>query len=182
MTSRAEALQAFYYDGPVWQAHRKAANATIIDSSNVLLLHPARPTSGFALDPSDRPPPDSHEALPGLVVATIVSLAMPESTDFLDFFEHRLAPVLAECGAFILAYFVTEESPNTFPALPVREGEHMFVWFSLFQNQAAYEEYGAALARSKAWLDELSEALKQRIMESPQVLRLSPTGRSSIHG
>jgi NIPSNAP len=37
MTNRAEGLSAFY-GGPVWQRHREAANATMIDSDNVLLL------------------------------------------------------------------------------------------------------------------------------------------------
>ena len=47
MPSRAQALKDFY-GGPVWKAHREAANATMIDSNNVLLLHPATPTSGFS--------------------------------------------------------------------------------------------------------------------------------------
>src|SRR5437762_8078427 len=36
MPSRAQALNNFY-GGPVWKAHREAANATMIDSDNVLL-------------------------------------------------------------------------------------------------------------------------------------------------
>ena len=48
MPSRAKALNDFY-GGSVWKAHREAANATIIDSDNVLLLRPALPTSGFSL-------------------------------------------------------------------------------------------------------------------------------------
>ncbi len=40
MCSRTEALQAFY-GGPVWEAHRAAASATMIDSDNVLLLRSA---------------------------------------------------------------------------------------------------------------------------------------------
>src|SRR5262245_46474960 len=39
MAERAEGLKAFY-TGPVWKAHREAANATMIDSDNVLLLRP----------------------------------------------------------------------------------------------------------------------------------------------
>src|SRR6059036_1318055 len=54
LAARAPALQAFY-GGPDWKTHCDAANATMVDSSNVLLLRPARPTSGFALD-GDRPP------------------------------------------------------------------------------------------------------------------------------
>jgi hypothetical protein len=49
MPSRAQALKDFY-GGPVWKAHREAANATMIDSDNVLLLHPAKTTSGFSLE------------------------------------------------------------------------------------------------------------------------------------
>lgn len=37
MDGRARALRAFYH-GPVWQGHREAANATMLDSDDVLLL------------------------------------------------------------------------------------------------------------------------------------------------
>lgn len=39
----------------VWHAHRDAANDTMIDSDNVLLLRPARPGSRFVLDAAERP-------------------------------------------------------------------------------------------------------------------------------
>lgn len=182
MRIRAEGLKAFYMEGAAWKTHRQAANATMVDSDNVLLLHPARPTSGFALDPDKLPPIASGEGLPGLVVATICSFDAPAGADFLDFFDDDLAPVLTEAGAAILASFVTEESVNDFPALPVREGEHVFVWFSLFQDQAAYDKHVAVLAASPRWRDGLSEALARRLTKSPQVLRLLPTGRSRVHG
>jgi len=41
MEARKEALEEFY-SGPVWKEHRAAANATMIDSDNVLLLRPVR--------------------------------------------------------------------------------------------------------------------------------------------
>lgn len=41
MDARRDALDAFY-NGPVWKAHRSAANATMISSDIVLLLRPAR--------------------------------------------------------------------------------------------------------------------------------------------
>src|SRR5580698_2965519 len=46
MATRADGLKGFYC-GPVWKEHRDAANATMIDSDNVLLLRPAQPESGF---------------------------------------------------------------------------------------------------------------------------------------
>jgi hypothetical protein len=60
MTSRAKALSDFY-GGPVWKAHQEAANATMIDSDNVLLLRPALRTSGFSLENMRRPPRGSDE-------------------------------------------------------------------------------------------------------------------------
>src|SRR5471030_2209436 len=39
MAARADALGAFY-GGPAWQRHRDAANATMVDSDDVLLLRP----------------------------------------------------------------------------------------------------------------------------------------------
>lgn len=48
MDVRRRALEAFY-GGPVWAAHRAAANATMIDSDNVLLLRPAWPGAASTL-------------------------------------------------------------------------------------------------------------------------------------
>src|SRR5437899_5172591 len=69
MPARAQALQTFY-GGPTWKAHREAANATIVDSDNVLLLRPARPASGFSLENS-RPPVGATEVPNTLIVANI---------------------------------------------------------------------------------------------------------------
>jgi quinol monooxygenase YgiN len=66
METRKAALEEFYF-GPVWRRFRDAANATMIDSDNVLLLRPVR--HGLALPPpgagvyvtisSPSPPPES---------------------------------------------------------------------------------------------------------------------------
>ncbi len=180
MPSRAQALQDFY-GGPVWKAQRETANETMIDSDSVLLLRPALPASGFALDNSDRPPLGATEVPRGLVVATIYYFDAPVSNDFVDFFEHTFKPVIIASDASVLAYFVTESSQNTFPALPVREGESAFVWFSRFTDQVAYEGYAAALTESQQWR-EISEGLARRLNRAPEVLKLSPTSRSQLHG
>jgi NIPSNAP len=170
MTSRAKALSDFY-GGPVWKAHREAANATMIDSDNVLLLRPALRTSGFSLENMNRPP-----------VTTIYYFERPVSSDFINFFEHTLKPVATSLGATISAYFVTEPGENTFSALPVREGENVLVWFSTFQESAAYENYVAALAQSERWRDEISVGLTRYLDRAPEVLKLSPTARSLLRG
>src|SRR5436190_4309710 len=109
MTSRAKALTDFY-GGPVWKTHREAANETMIDSDNVLLLRPARPTSGFSLENSKRPPVESDEVLTSLIVTTIYYFASPVAPDFINFFERTLRPVAASLGASTSASFVTESS------------------------------------------------------------------------
>ena len=179
MPARAQALKAFY-GGPVWKAHREAANATMVDSDNVLLLRPAHFASGFSLANSDRPPRGTNDIPNGFIVASIYYFNAPLDADFVDFFERALKPVLTDIGVSILAYFVTESSANTFPALPVREGEHVFVWFACFRDQAAYADFSAALARSRRWRDEVSEALARRRKGHPEVLKLSPTARSQL--
>lgn len=46
--ARKSALETFYF-GPTWKAHRDAANATMVDSDNVLLLRPV--VRGLAAPP-----------------------------------------------------------------------------------------------------------------------------------
>jgi quinol monooxygenase YgiN len=180
MQARREALQSFY-GGPVWKAHSAAANATMIDSDNVLLLRPARPASAFALDLSDRPSHDTQVIPSGLVVATIVSLDAPPDAAFLHFFEDAVAPALTERGASIRATLVTEASANTFPALPVRENEQVFVWFAGFRDQATYDKH-VALMQSKEDSATCWKPMAHRLLAEPQVLRLAPTARSLLRG
>ena len=181
MSSRAKALNDFY-SGPVWKAHREAANATMIDSDNVLLLRPAFPTSGFSLENLKRAPVGADEIPTSLVVATIYYFAGPVAPDFIDFFEHTLRPLTESLGATISACFVTENSENTFPALPVRVGGNVFVRFSTFPDSAAYENYLAVLSRSERWRSEVSTPLTRFLEKAPEVLRLSPTARSLLRG
>ena len=117
MPSRAQALKDFY-GGPVWKAHREAANATMIDSDNVLVLHPAKPTSGFSFGNKERPRAGANEARRELIVATIYYFDAPVDAGFVEFFEKTVKPTVIGSGATVLAFLVTEHSENTFPALP----------------------------------------------------------------
>ena len=181
MASRAQALRDFY-GGPVWKAHREAANATMVDSDNVLLLRPATSASGFSLENVKRPPGGADKVPSSLIVATIYYFEAPVDAGFVDFFEHTLKPVAKSLGGAVSAYFVTENSENTFPALPVREGENVFVWFSIFRDSVAYGNYVAALSRSEQWRGEVSKRLAHYLKNAPEVLKLSPTARSQLRG
>lgn len=179
MPSRAQALKDFY-GGPVWKAHREAANATMIDSNNVLLLRPATPTSGFSFGNRERPRMGSNETRSELIVATIYYFDAAVDAGFVEFFEKTLKPAVIGSGATVLAYFATEHSENTFPALPVREGENVFVWFARFNDAASYERHFAALTQFPRWRDEIAKELARRLKREPEILKLSPTTRSLL--
>jgi hypothetical protein len=177
MQARKRALESFY-GGPVWKQHSRAANATMIDSDNVLLL---RPISGLDLDSKARPAPGSTAAQPGVLVVTTYSLAQPGAADFPGFFLRELEPVLRDAGISVLATYATEHSRNTFPALPVREGEDVFVWMAIHADEKDHLRQLARLERSTLWL-ERSQALAQRLEGRAETLRLRPTARSLLHG
>ena len=179
MPSRAQALKDFY-GGPVWKAHREAANATMIDSDNVLLLHPATPTSGFSLESKRRPIAGSNDIRSELIVATIYYFDAPVEVGFVEFFEKTVKLAVTGLGATVVAYFVTEHSENTFPALPVREGENVFVWFARFDDAPAYERCLAALTQSPRWRDEISKELARHLKREPEISKLLPTTRSLL--
>lgn len=177
MAARPTALQTFY-TGPVWKAHNKAANATMIDSDNVLLLRPARPNSGFTLDRSTRAPVGAA-GIKGLVTATIYYFDKPADAAFQNLFEAEAAPLLRQTGATPIASFVTESAANNFPALPVREGEDVFVWFAAFADQADHAAHQVKLNQSAAWKT-LSTRIRAQLKRDPEVLRLEPTPRSLL--
>jgi quinol monooxygenase YgiN len=181
MQSRAAALQTFY-TGPVWAAHRDVANGTMINSDNVLLLRPVAAQTGFAAPTEERPQPGATHGQPGLIVATICYLAPQTDEAFAQFFEESLQPLLHQASATVLAAFVTVRGPNTFPRLPVREGETVFVWFSSFPSLPAYESHLAALAQSDEWVRKALPEMEQRTWRPNEVSRLMPTGRSLLHG
>jgi len=175
MTQRRDALARFY-DGPAWRAHRDAANATMVDSDDVLLLRPVAPGAGFALDLAA--PFESRDD-GGLVVATLYAFDAPVDMDFLEFFAADLQPAVAAAGARVIASFSTEYARNTFPRLTVREGEHVFAWFARFEDMAAYARYREALIGAPGWRA-LAVSLARRLQGPPQVLRLAPSSRSRL--
>lgn len=175
MPSRAEALGRFY-GGPVWKEHRDRANATMIDSDNVLLLRPAAPSSGFPATPTSvRPSIGDEVGRPSFLLATIYYRDHPFDEAFLDFFQSQLRPVLVETGATPLACLQTEYAENTFPALPVRTGEHAFVWFARFPSPAELDHHLRRLADAPVLL-----TLSVMLSGAPQRLRLAPTARSLL--
>jgi len=147
MPARAHALAAFY-DGPVWRAHREAANATMIDSDDVLLLRPAI-RGAMPIDTWERGGCGPRD---GAVLAIVAAR------------DRTFASAIARAGGELVARYETEPCVNTFPRLPVREGESVGVWLARFADLRACAQ--------------LAEALGRGPLAPMQLLRLAPTSRS----
>lgn len=80
----------------------------------------------------------------------------------------------------MLATLETEISAHNFPRLPVREGEHVFVWIARFSDHAGGDAALARLANDPHWRSDVAPALQARFDRAPQVLRLEATPRSRL--
>ena len=168
MDARLSGLTAFY-TGPVWMAHHDEANATMIDSDNVLLLRAPRPGAEF--QPRALQPAIVNKARAGLIVASIHFLNTPPSR-VVPAFEQQVQPALARAGVRPLAWFVTEGAPNNFPRLPVRN-EQVLVWFARYADEADWKRHQGALAKAVAPLSSFDA-------RPPEILRLMPTSTSEL--
>ena len=184
METRKDALSAFY-GGPVWAAHRDAANATMIDSDDVLLLKPAWQDAGFDLSGRRRPIASEAESmsagshLPGFVEISIHHLRPGTEADLAERFQAEAVPQLAAKGARLLGAFISEHSENTFPRLPVRAAENVFITVIGFDDGDAHAGHQAALAASPAWRA-LRETMQAISTKPAETLRLTPTARSLL--
>ncbi|MCV0438055.1 MAG: NIPSNAP family protein [Hydrogenophaga sp.] len=174
---RRAGLEAFY-GGPVWQAHRDAANATMVDSDNVFLLRPAWPGAGIDGPVSGRAAPGAASTPPGLLDASVFPLRAPAGGDLLALCREVLSPVLRQGGARRIAWYVTASTPNNFPRLPVREGEPVLVGLALFDDLAAFDAFG----RGGTWARDAQPALAPWLAGPAESHRLVPTARSALHG
>ncbi|HEX5682850.1 MAG TPA: NIPSNAP family protein [Ideonella sp.] len=155
MASRAAGLKAFYF-GPVWQDFRNAANATIVDSDDVLLL---RPSPGLpALAPAER------AASPRPWRAIVLPLAEPAGDDLRAWIDTHWLSSLRQAGAEDLGVFETEFAENNFPRLPVRTDGPVLMLLAAWPGGA-----------SVPGLDTLAPWLRAE----PLVLQLEPTARSA---
>lgn len=149
MDARKASLEAFY-GGPVWAEHKEAANPTMTEWHDVLLVRPAWQGSDLSLDAAVRPK-DGFRNGGG---ETTIAVWAVDSGDMAAFGDR-----VRKAFPTMRAAYVTETSANTYPRLPIRESESVFV--ALFDGDVDLGKAGAAPA---------------------QVLRLAPTPRSRWRG
>jgi hypothetical protein len=171
MPERCEALTAFY-GGPVWRQHGPAANATMVDSDDVLLLRPTVPARP-PLAPARRPAVGAADTSDELGVVTAYQHRAGEGT--CEWLAAEAHSVLEQALGSRVAMWRSEPAVNTFPALPVRT-DHVVVWTATFAHDAAYDAAHARLEKTTAWRA-LAPELARRI-DSTATLRLRPTARS----
>lgn len=184
MDARKEALTAFY-GGPIWAAHRDAANATMIDSDDVLLLKPAWPGAGFDLSGLQRSVStkqgnsSKENSSAGIVVIRIHHLRPGAEMGFTSRFEAEVVPMLTAPGVRLLAAFVTEHAENSFPRLPVRASENVFLSVTGFDSAEAHARHETTLASVPAW-QAFWQAVQFDLTKPTETLRLAPTSRSLV--
>jgi hypothetical protein len=174
MPTRQQALENFYVGSPAWIAHKKEANATMVDSDNVLLLRALAPRPEF---PGGAPVPSGSEAVYGV---TIYYLGSVDTAQFTEFFDHVILPHLNALNIHPIATLATNEAPNNFPRLPIREHDRVFLWMARWRSEADYESFSEQLRAWSGWRDTAPETVLPALMRKPEQLRLKPTARSPL--
>ncbi|CAM3098245.1 NIPSNAP family protein [Stackebrandtia soli] len=132
MASRHRMLTTFY-GGPTWAAHRDAANATMIDSDDVLLLRPG------ALTPTSIRPPSTRDGGRDIVAVTVWERGDRTEAEIADWFDQRVRPGVERADGAVLATLHTESSVNDFPALPVTQDPPVFVGVVRVGDRPTYQ-------------------------------------------
>jgi hypothetical protein len=170
MDQRRDALNAFYY-GPVWAAHRNAANAMMIDSDDVLLLEPIDGGPALAEHVAPRPPLGAAAAGSAAIDVTICPVRREDNWRCLE----QLAQLQQRAGGAPLPALQTLHAVNTFPQLPVHEDRNVVVGLA----RHADPERAGRLRAQPAYRAALAEL--ERLTTAPvHQLRLTPTPRSAL--
>jgi quinol monooxygenase YgiN len=177
MAARRRALTAFY-DGPVWAEHGPQANATMLDSDDVLLLRPLSDENGFALSPSERP--RIGAPAPDRFVSATVWSFPPGRSEGIALIRDGLLPVLDTTGPAPLAALTTETAHNTFPRLPIRGGENVAAILISYPDEGACRQHLADVLAHPLARDEILPGIEREQTTAPRILRLAPTGRSVL--
>ena len=160
MEQRHDALTAFY-TGPIWRAHQHRANPTMVDIDDVLLLQPA----GLW----DLPPAD-YARDPRIVEIALCPLESPMTGHDI----HRLVDAVRAYVDAPIAVLTTLHAVNTFPSLPVRDGdEHVVV---IYARKPSPDPTATPWTHVVEAIQSVQPALRSPITRR----RLLPTTRSAL--
>jgi hypothetical protein len=120
LETRKRVLTAFYSDGEMWRDNRDEINSWLVDTDDVLLVHPVSEFAAPATGPS---------------VVGMYARVGKEPLAGADELRRDVEAAIAEAGGRRLVTLETDPAENNYPRHPIREGEHGLVWFATF---AAY--------------------------------------------
>ncbi|WP_165974345.1 NIPSNAP family protein [Nonomuraea deserti] len=163
--ARLRALEAFY-GGPIWEQYRDRANATMVDSDDVLLLRPTQPPHG----PSAAVPRGEVDDRPRTERAILMTCGLDADAGE-SWCASAGTRALEDVLGVRVAAWRTDPTPNPFLRLPVRD-ERAFVWLAVFPDAGTRDEAMTRLDASDT--DELDRRTSWR-----RVFRLAPTARSA---
>ncbi len=169
---RVAALAAFY-GGPVWAAHREVANATMVDSDDVLMLRATEPAHAPAAA-RERSSAGGTPSRERVLVGVYLHDGDPATDTWLSTEVHA---ELERALATPVATWRTDPTPNGFPRLPVRR-DHAFLWAATFTDGATREGALRRLRGRDRWREHLAPELSRRTTDRRH-LRLTPTVRSA---
>jgi hypothetical protein len=172
LDARARVSEAFYA-GPLWKEQRTAANARIVDSDDVLLLHPLRPDTGIpalpALDPVAEP-----QGAGGVVVAQLFAVK-PGQVEAFTLAAEAIFASYREAGAREAGLLVSLDVPNNYPRLPIRSDGPYLLWLGILADDASLRRFEPLAARGTAGL-----AATGLLRAEPERIVLDPTRRSRL--
>jgi hypothetical protein len=135
---------------------------------------------GFQQASSPHAPVDaSADPGTGVFTMSVCPLRAPAGDAVFAAFDTLVHPWWIGVGGDLLARFVTEAAANTFPQLPVREGEPVIAWLTRFDDDDAQRRH-AALVETSGCLRE--PAWRAFLLGEVHAMRLAPTRRSALRG
>lgn len=167
--ARTRALPAFY-DGPVWAQHGPAANETMLEWHDVLMLKPATPGSGLDTSGLERLPPSTIDLEDGHNYIVAIHHLAPGAADAEAVLAAKaVADAVGSTGGAVIASLISDRSENGFKQLPVREGEC-----------AAVTLVRPSVAQAIPALEAALRAVPVGNGRPPDIARLVPTARSLL--
>lgn len=171
--SRATVNSAFYY-GPVWKEHASRMNDRMIDSDNVLLLHPLSPEHELKILPAVDPVREK-DGSKGIVAAQIFKI----DKNHVDEFVQQAKPIFnnyRNAGIREAGVLITLDVKNNFPQLPFREDGPYLVWIGILKDNDMLQNQFQPLVKNS--LQALTA--KTFLQGQPELIILEPTSRSRL--
>jgi len=171
--SRATVNSAFYY-GPVWKEHALRMNDRMIDSDNVLLLHPLSAEHELKILPAVDPVREKDEAK-GIIAAQIFKI----DKNHVDEFVQQTEPIFdsyRDAGIREAGVLITLDVKNNFPQLPIREDGPYLVWIGILKDNDMLQNQFQPLVKNS--LQALT--VKNFLKAEPELIILEPTSRSRL--